>query len=156
MDQLSTAQIGCSGELLVQFMLLKQGIESAPMTTDNGIDLVAYSPKAEGALTIQVKSNHRAKAAGGKGQLALDWWLREDSPADLVALVDLSNDRVWLFRHAELAKVAQQHPKGRMHFYFYVDSAYNPKTPNTHISDFSTFEIQNRVEEIFGNPKVRG
>jgi hypothetical protein len=42
----STLHIGAAGELLVQYKLLKQGIDSAAMTTDSGIDLVAYSPSA--------------------------------------------------------------------------------------------------------------
>lgn len=43
---LKPAQIGRCGELLVQYRLLKFGIESAPLTTDSGIDLVAYAPDA--------------------------------------------------------------------------------------------------------------
>jgi hypothetical protein len=43
--KLTTAQIGRAGELLVQEQLLLHGIESAPLTTDTGIDLVAYSPR---------------------------------------------------------------------------------------------------------------
>jgi len=42
--KLSTAKIGRAGELLVQYRLLLLGIDSAPMTTDAGIDLVAYAP----------------------------------------------------------------------------------------------------------------
>ena len=52
---LTTAQIGKSGEQ-VQYRLLLLGIESAPMSTDNGIDLVAYSPRLAQAITIQVKT----------------------------------------------------------------------------------------------------
>jgi len=37
--KLTTAQIGRAGELLVQQRLLLFGIESAPLTTDTGIDL---------------------------------------------------------------------------------------------------------------------
>jgi len=96
------------------------------MTTDSGIDLVAYAPRDKTAVTIQVKSNQQAKAAGGKGQMALSWFHVEASPARLVALVDLENDRVWLFRHEELTKHAQQHSTaGRMQLYFYVDAAYS-------------------------------
>lgn len=40
--ELSTLHIGAAGELLVQFKLLKYGIDSARMTTDAGVDLVAY------------------------------------------------------------------------------------------------------------------
>jgi hypothetical protein len=39
--KLTTAQIGRDGEHLVQEQLLLHGIESAPLTTDTGIDLVA-------------------------------------------------------------------------------------------------------------------
>lgn len=35
------SQIGRCGELLVQYHLLKLGIESAPMTTDSGVDRLA-------------------------------------------------------------------------------------------------------------------
>lgn len=78
-------------------------------------------------MTIQVKTNLRPKPAGGTGRLALDWWLRQNSPAELVALVDLSEDRIWIFSHEELGQVAQQRPAGRLHFYFYVEDDYRPR-----------------------------
>jgi hypothetical protein len=53
---LTTQHIGAAGELLVQYKLLKHGIDSARLTTDSGIDLVAYSPKDNKANTIQVKT----------------------------------------------------------------------------------------------------
>jgi hypothetical protein len=150
METLRTAQIGSCGEFLVQYRLLKQGIESAPMTTDSGVDLIVYAPSKDGAMTVQVKANQRPKPAGGKGQLALDWRLDDDSPTQLVALVDLQKDRVWLFRHRELAHHAQQHANGRMHFYLYVDPAYEPKKKGTHVREFADFEIDRRIEELFG------
>jgi hypothetical protein len=63
--KLAKQQIGRCGELLVQQKLLLYGIESAPMTTDSGIDLVVYSPRERNALTIQVKTNLKAKPGGG-------------------------------------------------------------------------------------------
>ena len=53
---LNTIQIGAAGVLLIQYRLLTMGIESAPMTTDTGIDLIAYSDKSQRAVTIQVKA----------------------------------------------------------------------------------------------------
>jgi hypothetical protein len=97
-SSLRTAQIGASGVLLIQYRLLKCGIESAPMTTDAGIDLVAYSPKPAKAVTVQVKTCLRLNAAGGKGSLALDLWLPRNSPAELVGVVNFEHDRTWLFR----------------------------------------------------------
>lgn len=61
-------QIGRSGELLVQYKLLLHGIESAPMTTDTGVDLVAFSNRNNKVITVQVKTNLKPKPAGGKGK----------------------------------------------------------------------------------------
>ena len=65
--KLTKAQIGRCGELLVQYALLSRGVESAPMSTDTGIDLVAFFPASKLPATIQVKTNHAAKPSGGKG-----------------------------------------------------------------------------------------
>ncbi len=42
--KLGTQALGAAGELLVQYQLLKHGIDSAHLTTDSGIDLVMYVP----------------------------------------------------------------------------------------------------------------
>ena len=150
MRNMTTAQIGRCGEILVQYRLLKHGIDSAPMTTDYGIDLVAFAPQSEEAFTIQVKTNLRSKAAGGKGEKAFDWWLDEKNPAELAALVELESERIWLFRRTELEKSAQQRSKGRMHFYLYADPNYSPKRGGTHVRDFSPHEIDSCVADLFG------
>jgi hypothetical protein len=100
---LQKTQIGRCGELLVQQRLLRLGIESAALTTDTGIDLVAYAPGQAAPVTIQVKTKLVPVSAGGRGHSALDWWVPEHCPAELVALVDLSEDRVWLLRMGEVA-----------------------------------------------------
>jgi hypothetical protein len=89
--RLSTQQIGRLGELLVQYELLRNGIDSAPMTTDAGIDLLAYSGVKARSFTIQVKTNLTPKPGGGKGAPAIDWWVNEDCPAEFYAFVDLFN-----------------------------------------------------------------
>lgn len=147
---LTTAQIGKCGELLVQYRLLKHAIEASAMPTDVGIDLVAYSPVTQRALTIQVKTNLRAKPGGGKGSMALDWWAPQQSSANLFALVDLESDQIWLFWHGELARLAQQKPKGRLHFYMYTDANARLRGVGKHIREFDTFRLENRITEIFG------
>jgi hypothetical protein len=149
---LSTAQIGKSGELLVQYRLLLLGIESAPMSTDTGVDLVAYSPRLAQAITIQIKTNLRAKPGGGKGKAALDWWVSESVPAALVALVDLSSEKVWLFKREELMELAQQKSSGRVHLYMYTDPAVRPRSKDrlSNAYEFERFIISNRVNELFG------
>jgi hypothetical protein len=147
---ISAAQIGKCGELLVQYRLLKHAIESSPMATDTGIDLIAYSAVTRRTITIQVKTNLRAKPGGGKGPLALDWWVPQKSPADHFALVDLESDSVWLFTAEELERFAQQKPEGRLHFYFYTDANAQPKGAGKRAEDFKEFKLESRIAGIFG------
>ena len=145
------AQIGRAGELLVQQKLLLKGIESAPLTTDSGIDLVAFSPKRRDAVTIQVKANLEPKPSGGRGKLHLDWWVRDDSPADLLAFVDLESGRVWLVKNSELQALAQQHPEGRYHFFMATDPTVSRRKDGKPVHDyeFQKYLLENRVHELF-------
>ena len=146
----TTQHIGKAGELLVQYKLLKFGIDSAAMTTDSGIDLVAYSPRNQRAYTIQVKTKNEASPGGGKGKLSLAWDLRDDSPADLVAATDLSTDSVWLFTHSEFEAFAQQHSaKGNLKLYMYVDEDVNTKKEMALKSQFENYLIENRIKTFF-------
>ena len=149
---LKTAQIGKCGELLVQYRLLLLGIESSPMATDSGIDLVAYSPTQKAAHTIQVKTNLRAKPGGGSGKAALDWWIPENCPAQFVTLVDLSSQAIWLFTLDEALQHAQQRPKGRAHLYMYTDPSARPRKldRSVHQWAFEQFRLENRVHAAFG------
>jgi hypothetical protein len=150
MSKITTQHIGSAGELLVQYKLLKFGVDSAAMTTDSGIDLVAYSPKTNRAYTIQVKTKERPNQGGGKGKLALDWNLRASSPAELVAVTDLSTDSVWLFTHAEFERFAQQHSeKGILKLYMYVDESVRTKKEMALVSQFEQYRIENRVITFF-------
>jgi len=146
----TTQHIGKAGELLVQYKLLKFGIDSAAMTTDSGIDLVAYSPRNQRAYTIQVKTKNEASPGGGKGKLSLAWDLRDDSPADLVAATDLSTDSVWLFTYSEFETFAQQHSaKGNLKLYMYVDEDVNTKKEMALKSQFENYLIENRIKIFF-------
>jgi len=149
-DGISTQKIGRLGELLVQFELLQHGIDSAPMTTDSGVDLVAYSELRGRPYTIQVKTCLKPKPAGGKGAAAIDWRIEEDCPAELVALTEISTRRVWLFTKKELIRRAQQSCKGILHIYMYTDKSVRSRSYE-HSGDqlFSEFLLGNRVGAIF-------
>ncbi len=144
---MNTLQIGRAGELLVQYKLLKFGIDSSALTTDSGIDLVAYSTRIKEARTIQVKANEKAKPGGGLGSLALDWWLRIDSPADFVAIACLDSNEAWLFTHKEFSEAAQQSSNGRVHFYMYIEDSVKTKKKALK-SQFNEFLLENRVSEL--------
>jgi len=147
---LSKQQIGKCGELLVQYKLLLKGIESAPLTTDSGVDLVAYAQQNERPITIQVKTNLKAKPSGGKGKLALDWWVPENSTAELFALADLSTQRVWLMNMKELQELAQQKSNGRFHIYMYIDDTVKPTKSNRIVfaNEFEKYLLENCINKM--------
>lgn len=66
----AASSCAAAGELLVQYRLVKLGIDSARLT-DSGVDLVAYSPGATTAVTIQVKTQATPTPSGGKGALSV-------------------------------------------------------------------------------------
>lgn len=105
-----------------------------------------HSPVAKRPLTIKVATNARPKPGGGKGGPALDWWVKEDCPADLVAFADLSSGTAWLMTMPEVAATAQQHSGGRYHLYMYVDPASESLTglPNR-VVDFERYLIERRA-----------
>ena len=147
--RLTTQQIGRLGELLVQYELLRHGIDSAPMTTDTGIDLVAYSPDKKASFTIQVKANLAPKPGGGKGSAAVDWWVDEDCPAEWIAFTDISTRRVWLLTRKELDSAAQQRSNGRLHLYMYTDPNSGTRAYQRHgASRFSEFLFENRTSYL--------
>jgi hypothetical protein len=146
----TTQQIGRLGELLVQYELLRCGIESAPMTTDTGVDLVAYSDIQKRSFTIQVKTNWQPKPGGGKGAPAIDWWVSEDCPAEIYAFADVSTRRVWLFTKKELDSAAQQRSNGRLHLYMYTNRDEESLAYTRHGDErFSAFLFENRVSPLF-------
>lgn len=148
--KLTTAQIGRAGELLVQEQLLLNGIESAPLTTDTGIDLVAYSPRRADAVTIQVKANLQPKPSGGKGKPLLDWYVPDDTPAEILAFVDLSTNRVWLVTREEIAELAQQHASGNYHFFMATDPSAVERRDGKAVHDyeFQRYLLENRVGRV--------
>ncbi len=149
---LPTAKIGRAGELLVQYRLLLLGIDSSPMSTDAGIDLVAYSSTKRLPTTIQVKANLAPKPGGGKGKAALDWWVPEDTPAALVAFVDLSEERVWMLSASQVADLAQQNSSGRHHLYMYTDPTVSPRKTGrpAHVYEFQRYLLENCAHNLFG------
>jgi hypothetical protein len=148
--KLSTAQIGRCGELLCQFRLLELGIESAPMTTDSGIDLVAYSKTKNDPFTIQIKTCHQPKPGGGRGRLSIDWWVPRECPADYVAIVDIRGIRVWFFTLPEITQAAQQKPQDRLHFYMMTDPTGPARKDGKlhHDYDFQRYLLENAVPRL--------
>jgi hypothetical protein len=146
----TTQHIGAAGELLVQYQLLKLGIDSARLTTDAGIDLVVYAPGTAEATTVQVKTNLAAKPAGGKGQLSRGWDFPHTCPAQMLALVALDGDAVWLFTMAEARERAQQHsPKGIRKLYWFLAPPTGGAAGARHQDEMSEFLLEARAPLLF-------
>lgn len=148
---MSTQHIGAAGELLVQYQLLKLGIDSARMTTDAGIDLVVYAPGDRSASTVQVKANLAPKMAGGRGPLSRGWYFPHQCPAQLVALVALDTDTVWLFTLDEARGLAQQHSdRGNRQIYWRVVAAppAGLRSPR-HEGQMVDYLLTRRAPELF-------
>jgi hypothetical protein len=128
---MSTQHIGAAGKLLVQYQLLKMGIDSARMTTDAGIDLVVYAPGDRSASTVEVKTNMSSKPEGGRGPLSRGWYFPDQCPAQLLAFVALDTDTAWLFTLNEAQGLAQQHSeRGIRQLYWRLEPALaGPKSP---------------------------
>ncbi len=134
----------------MQYRLLKVGIDSARLTTDAGIDLVVYAPGSAEATTVQVKSNLSARPAGGKGQLSRGWDFPHTCPAQLLALVALDVDRVWLFTLAEARELAQQHsPKGVRKLYWFVEPPAGGAGGARHEAEMAQYLLEDRAEQLF-------
>jgi hypothetical protein len=151
--KLGTQAIGAAGELLVQYQLLKQGIDSARLTTDSGIDLVMYVPGHRAAATVQVKAKLKPVPAGGKGKLLLSWPFPDDSPAQWLASVDLSTDSVWMFPIDQARQLAQQkHADGTRLLYFYTDESVGPKALRQ--SDMTSHRLEPVIAKLLdGQPR---
>jgi hypothetical protein len=75
----------------------------------------------------------------------------ENSPAELISLVNLGHDRAWLFRKQEFESKAQQRTEDRLHLYFFVDLNYQARA-GCHQRDFEPFTIEHRMSDLFGIP----
>ncbi|WP_133767140.1 hypothetical protein [Amnibacterium kyonggiense] len=148
---MSTQHIGAAGELLVQYRLLKLEIDSARLTTDSGVDLVVYAPGNGTATTVQVKTVREPTPAGGRGAPAIGWTFPHASPAQMLAVVLLSTDMVWLFTMDEARLLAQQHSeKGARRLYWYV-GAEKPAGVRVglHQAEVERYRLERRAPHLF-------
>lgn len=87
--KLTKQHIGAYGELMVQMQLLAFGIDSARMTSDSGIDLLAYDTSSGTSFSVQVKTNEPEKAGKGKQESRPSFGIEETAAdkADIFAFV---------------------------------------------------------------------
>jgi len=148
---MNTQHIGAAGELLVQYKLLKLGIDSARLTTDAGIDLVVYSAADLSAFTVQVKTNLGPKPAGGTGAPCRGWYFPHACTAQLLALVALDADKVWIFKIDEARELAQQHSeRGNRQLYWRVEPAMTKAgVASRSETEMARYQLESRAAALF-------
>jgi hypothetical protein len=147
-NQLSTQVIGAAGELLVQYQLLKHGIDSARLTTDSGIDLVMYVPGTSEAFTVQVKAIGQPFADGGPtGPITVGWSFPRTCKAQWLAGVDVSRDMVWLFRIEEALQLAKGNTAD---VFLYWRLQPNPRGRIEAENAFERYRFDNVIASIVG------
>ncbi len=145
MTKLKSQQVGKCGELLVQYRLLKHGVESSSLTTDSGIDLVAYDPVKHRPVTIQVKtSSHR----GPSDDKWILWEVQEECPADYIAAVDLERDRFWLISIGSFKKEAKHSAKGKLRLWWSVPG-YESVASKRKEEAFKDYEMNVAIPKVF-------
>lgn len=137
--------IGAAGEILVQYKLLKHGIDSARLTTDSGIDLVMCIPGSREAMTVQVKAIVKPYLDGGTGPLVVGWILPRTCKAQWLAGVDISRDRVWLFPIEEALRHARGNAKDAW-LYWRLEPPRGSKVGVE--SDFADYEFDSVVSRL--------
>jgi len=154
MNDVPKSMIGAAGNLLVNALMLKDGI---PCRADSEeYDLVVELARPNRKWKILVTSNLRPKKAGGKGKMALDWWVPVDTGADYIACVDLSTLRAWLFRRGEFVELAQQTAGGKHHLYMYTNKAValRGKKKMKFDYEFESYRLENRIyRDIFARQR---
>ena len=146
----NTQQVGRCGELLVQYRLLRSGIDSAPMTTDYGIDLLAYDRKTDKTVSIQVKtSTHRTDETDPTSKSKWVVWDKgEQDIAQFIAAVDWNREKVWLFKIGEFEKYATG-SEGRWLWWYVPDHKPERTTITRSEEDFASFNMDTVIATLF-------
>ncbi|MBN2184220.1 MAG: hypothetical protein JW746_02720 [Candidatus Krumholzibacteriota bacterium] len=145
MQKVPKSMIGVSGKLFVNSLLLREGIQCGQGR--DGIDLVINLKKPIRKWSILVTTNLMPKKAGGKGKMALDWWVSERTEADFITCVDMSSLRAWLFTNREFQKLSQQKAGGRCHLYMYTNREVALRGSKLMKFDyeFESYRLENRI-----------
>ena len=145
MNDIPKSLIGMSGKHLVAALLQREGISCD--FGGAGYDILVTLRRPIRNWKVLVTSNLRPKKAGGKGKMALDWWVPTSTEADYIACADLDTLRVWLFRRAEFMKLCQQQAGGKYHLYMYTNKAVALRGKKSMKFDyeFESYRIENRL-----------
>src|SRR5438046_2278956 len=122
------AQTGAWGVLHMQRDLLWLGVDSAPMTTDTGVDLLAYDPQSGKSFSVQVKTSGMERAVRRP-----DWKVKKNKleAADLFGFVLKRDDgEAWYFSKSDL-----RDPYVRLYNNEWALTFYRTDAPNGRLTE---------------------
>jgi hypothetical protein len=148
-SKLGSQEIGAAGELLIQYHLIKRGIDSARLTTDSGIDLVMYVPGATAAHTVQVKATNTHYPYGPGTPPQLFWLFPVTCKAEWLAVVDLPRDQAWLFPTPEAVHIASPDRQGTATLAWYLED--NPRRRKFgYEPEFDQYRLPTVIQRLLG------
>ncbi len=124
-------------------VLVDTGFRVEPPSPDFPADLLVTGHPRK-AFLLKVLAAAAPHHRGGTGSLGLHWMLR-DTPADFVALVDLSRSRGWLLPTKDFKERAQALRGGRFHLDWIVVRLGIPRKPVPAEEDFAPYAIEQAV-----------
>jgi hypothetical protein len=146
MEGLTKQQIGKCGELLVQYRLLTWGIESSSLTTDTGVDLVAFDKVEPSIVKIEVKTNQ------SKGKNWVEWRIRNNIPAEYIACVDITREKFWLMKKEDfINKAVSSGQKWRL--WWYLPGQRGKRDRGLEEESFAQDESEKAIPQIFKGAK---
>jgi len=148
LGKLTTQQRGRCGELIVQYALLKHGIESAPLTTGTGIDLVVYPRVSTKHWPFNRPATIQVKASTHRGGEWIEWNVADDCPADFIAGVDLERNKVWFFAMSDFKKESKKGGIGYRLWWALPD--HETKGAHRHERDYIKYEMDEGIKNAFG------
>ena len=146
MAKLSARKVGRCGELLVQYRLLRKGVDSSYLTTDPGIDLVAFPNVSQKPVTIQVKTSRHL---GSAKETRLEWQIWENCPAEYIALVDFNRHKCWLIEIEVFKPKARSIPNNKRKLQWKF-SDYAPERLKQKEEEFKEYEMETAISRVFG------
>lgn len=139
---------GSAGELLIQYQLMKRGIDSARLTMDYGIDLVIYLRATRTAYTVQVKGTAVRSGEGATEQI--NWpSFPADCPAQFLALADTATDTAWLLPMTEaIARSSSAKPHRALSWYVQPNRR-GPVVGN--VADFDEYRLPTVLDTLLSD-----
>lgn len=131
-----------SGKYLVQYKLSRLGIQSSKVDIDSSVDIIAFSSESNRWLRIKVETAEKPDGVSDQDRQSLKWKVSNGADVDVIALADVSKDKLWLFKKSEFKRHARQYKThDTLQFNLYDDHLLANR--------YADFLVENKGEVLF-------